>query len=368
VKEMRTTRARAGRVALALFAATAAITATGLVSATAQAAPHSFYGLVPNSDLGEADYRLMEKANVGSARVSLFWHVIEARRDQFDWSATDAVIGRLAAANIQSLPSLFGTPEWLAKDPAKPPVGSKRQSAEWSEFIEEAARRYGSGGTYWSSVYPTQHPGESPLPIAAWQVWNEVNGPKHFHPRPSVGKYAKLLKITRKAIEQGDPSAEIVTSGLVSEPTGKGGIEGWDYLTKLLKNKGANRSLDHAALHPYAANARQIFTDLKRMRRALKKGGKRNAQTWVTEVGWSSDPKVGGKLAKSPNKQARLLKQTYKRLASKRKSWKIGGVYWYTWRDDPKARRVCDWCPTAGLVKRNLKPKPAFREFRKVGR
>jgi hypothetical protein len=362
-----TIHARAGRSAWGLFALVAVTAATGLLSGTAHAAPRSFYGLIPNGDLRAADYRLMNKANVGTARLPLVWETTEPGNDQFNWSTTDELIGGLAAANIRTLPVLFGTPKWLANNSAKPPLGSKRREAEWSDFVGEAVARYGSGGTYWSSVYPTQHPGESPLPITAWQVWNEVNGPKHFHPRPSVGKYAKLLKITRKAIEQRDPLAKIVTSGLVSEPTGKGGIEGWDYLTKLLKNKAAKRSLDHAALHPYAANARQIFADVKRMRRALKKGGKKRAQTWVTEVGWSSDPKVKGKLAKSPMKQATLLKQTYTRLARKRKSWKIGGVYWYTWRDF-KRPRVCDWCPTAGLVNRNLKPKPSFREYRTVAR
>ncbi|HZA58316.1 MAG TPA: beta-galactosidase [Solirubrobacterales bacterium] len=367
MKKVPTIHARAGRSAWGLFALVAVTAATGLLSATAQAAPHTFYGLVPNSDLRAADYRLMQKANVGSARVSLFWHVIEARKNQFDWGATDAVIGALAASNIQALPSLFGTPKWLAKDPTKPPVGSKRQRAEWSEFIGEAVRRYGNGGTYWSSVYPTQHPGETPLPIAAWQVWNEVNGPKHFHPRPDVGKYAQLLKITSEAIKRGDRSAEIVTSGLVSKPTGKGGIEGWNYLTKLLKEKGAKRSLDHAALHPYAVDERRLFKDVKKMRRALKKGGKKKGQTWITEVGWSSDRKGKGKLAKSPTEQATLLKKTYTQLARKRTSWKVGGVYWYTWRDS-RGPRVCDWCPTAGLVKRNLKPKPAFNQYRKLAR
>jgi GH35 family endo-1,4-beta-xylanase len=356
------------RQVLALFAAAAAITATGLVSATAQAAPRSFYGLIPSGDLRAADYRLMNKANVGTARLPAVWEVIEASNDQFNWSYIDELIGGLAAANIRTLPVLFGTPKWLANNSAKPPLGSKRREAEWSQFVGEAVARYGSGGTYWSSVYPSQHPGGTPLPIQAWQVWNEVNGPKHFRPRPNAGKYAELLRITKNAIEQRDPLAKIVTSGLVSKPTGKGGIEGWSYLKKLLKRKGAKRSFDHTALHPYAANARQIFKDVKKIRRALKKGGKKGAQTWVTEVGWSSDPKVKGKLAKSPKQQARLLKQTYTQLARKRKSWKIGGVYWYTWRDNPKARRVCDWCPTAGLVKKNLRPKPAFRQYRKVAR
>ena len=359
--------ARAGRIRRAVVALLAVAAVAAVVPGSASAVPRSFYGLVPNTDLGADDYQLIRQAGVGASRVSVFWQVIEQRNDEFDWTATDQQIGELAASNIRALPDLFGTPAWLASNPATPPVGSDRQQAEWSEFIGRAVRRYGPGGTYWTEVYPTQQPGAGPLPIETWQVWNEVNGPKHFHPKPDVGKYAKLLQITNNAIKGQDSSADILTAGLVSKPTGKGGQPAWTYLKKLLKNKQGKRSFDHVALHPYAANDRQIVKDVKRLRKALKKGGKKKAQTWITEVGWSSVPSgASPKLSKTPQGQAKLVTKTYKGLQKKSKKWKIGGVYWYTWRDFGGG--ICDWCPDAGLVKSNLEPKPAYRAYRGVAR
>ena len=360
------TRRRATASA-ALVAVIAVAAAAALAPSSAQAAPKTFFGVVPNADLGNADYELMRRANVGSARISLFWHAIEVRDDQFVWSGTDRLIGAFAARGIRTLPQLFGSPPWVAGKLTKPPVDSARQQSEWMQFLGAVVSRYGPGGTYWRNAYPRQYPGRAPEPIKAWQVWNEQNGPKHFHPKPKVGKYASLLRISKRAIKSRDPRASIVTGGMASKPTGKGGINAWKYVRKLLKVKGARKTFDHVALHPYAGSFRQIANHVPKIRRALKRGGKKKAQTWITEVGWSSRNKGRSKLAKTRKQQANLLRTTYSKLKRKRRSWRIGGVYWYTWRDF-KGRGVCRWCSNAGLVKRGLKPKPAYKKYRRVAR
>jgi polysaccharide biosynthesis protein PslG len=362
-----TIRTRAGWFTAVLLALAAIAATMGLFSATAEAkkAPRTFYGVVPNFDLTAADYQLMRQAHVGIARIGLFWHAIERDEDQLDWSVPDAQIGAFAASGIQTLPDLFGTPRWVAGNDTTPPVNSPKQQAEWSEFVAEAVRRYGPGGTYWSTDFRTQFPGATPLPIGTWQVWNEVNGPKHFFPKPNVGKYATLLQITHNAIAAQDPNADVLTAGLVSKPTGTGGMPAWKYLKKLLKNKAGKRSFDHVGLHPYAPNDKVIAKDVKKLRKALKKGHKKQAQTWITEVGWSSDPNGGSpKLSTTPKGQAKRLKKTYTRLKKKRKAWKIGGIYWYTLRDGTAG--VCDWCPTAGLVTQSRAPKPAYGQYKRV--
>jgi hypothetical protein len=338
-----------------------------LSSGTAAAAPSSFFGLVPHEEPNSADYRLISRANVGAARVGVSWPATEPRDDRFDWRATDRLIGGFAARGIKALPLVNGNPAWLPGTWTKPPLSSARQRREWGEFVAAAARRYGAGGTYWQAAYRLQFPGAPPPPrIDTWQVWNEQNGSKHFHPRPSVRKYAKLLGITAQAIKSADPRAKIVTGGMASKPTGKGGINAWTFVRELMRRRSARRSVDHVALHPYARNVRQIGSHMKRMRRALKKGGKRKAQVWITELGWSSSRRGGGKLAKTPKLQAKLLERSYKLLKRKRRRWTVGGVYWYTWRDFRSG--ICDWCPRAGLVTRGGKPKPAYRKYRRVAR
>jgi hypothetical protein len=333
------------------------------VPSLAQSAPRSFFGLVPTA-LQADDYRLIQQANVGTARLPIVWDAIEGKKGHFGWY-TDRLIGGFASRGIAVLPVLFGTPSWLANDPEIPPVGSARRKRGWKRFVGQAVRRYGQGGTYWSTAYQRQFPGARPNPITTWQIWNEPNGPKHFRPRPNVKKYATLLGIASRAVEAENPGGQILTGGLASKPTGPGGITAWKYVKKLTQKKSARNSFDHVALHPYARDAREIVSHVKKMRRALKKGHKKSAQLWVTEVGWSSVPNgASPKLSTTPRGQAQRLTKTYTRLLKKRGPWKIGGVYWYTWRDFGGG--VCDWCPDAGLVTRNLRPKPAFNAYTQI--
>jgi polysaccharide biosynthesis protein PslG len=335
------------------------------VPSLTQSAPRGFFGLVP-TDLQADDYQLIQRANVGTARLPIVWDTIESAEGQFDWAPTDRQIGGFASRGIDVLPVLFGTPSWLASDPEIPPVGSDRLQGAWERFVGQAVRRYGEGGIYWRDVYPAQFPGAQPNPITTWQIWNEQNGPKHFQPAPDVTKYATLLGIANRAVEAENPDGQILTGGLASQPTGSGGIDAWKYVKKLTKKKlSARNSFDHVALHPYARDDREIVSHVKKMRKALKKGRKKNAQLWITEVGWSSVPNgASPKLSTTPEGQAERLTKTYSRLLKKRGPWKIGGVYWYTWRDFGGG--VCEWCPDAGLVTSNLQPKPAFNAYTQI--
>lgn len=330
-----------------------------------KAAPPSFFGIVPDDELEAADYELMRQANVGAARVTLFWRVIEHHRGEYDWTGPDRLIGEFASRGITVLPNLYGIPGWLSNEPTSPPVETAQQQVEWERFVREAVTRYGPGGAFWRTVYPLRFPGAQPQPPVSWQVWNEENGPKHFWPRPDVSKYATLAGIAKRAITAVDPGGQVVTGGLASKPTGDGGLTAWKFVKKLTKTRVGRESFDHVGLHPYARNDREIAKHVKKIRRALKKGHKKKAQLWITEVGWSSVPDgASPKLSKSPTGQRKLLKKTYALLERKRRPWRIGGVYWYTWRDFNGG--ICDWCPNSGLVTQSMQPKPAYSAFRKV--
>ena len=152
----------------------------------------------------------MREANVGTARVRIFWNAIEStpRISAPDWALTDQRVGGFASRGIAVLPVLFATPAWLANDVAIPPVAPIGRSAHGSDSSAEAVERYGQGGTYWTDEYPVQFPGAQPKPITTWQVWNEQNGPKHFLPRPNVKKYATLLGIANRAVAGRGPQRQ----------------------------------------------------------------------------------------------------------------------------------------------------------------
>ena len=81
-------------------------------------------------------------------------------------------------------------------------------------------------------------------------------------------------------------SAKVVLAGL----TGFAKPRGWTFLDKLYRVRGIKRSFDVAALHPYAATIGQFGTEIKRIRRVMKRRHDGHTALWLTEVGWGSDP------------------------------------------------------------------------------
>ena len=121
--------------------------------------------------------------------------------------------------------------------------------------------RYEPGGDFWApgGAYQVEHPGASPKPITAWQIWNEPNLPKYFVRKRSTRKYAKLVKISNTAISGADPQAKVVLAGL----TGFARPTGWTFLDRLYDVRGIKKHFDAAALHPYAATIGQFGSELQ---------------------------------------------------------------------------------------------------------
>jgi len=353
---------RARSLALATVVALTSLGALALAGpATARKAPREFLGLVPQNSVTSEDAERMGRGNVGIVRFPLKWEAVEPTDDEFDFTAFDKLIGDLAAEGIRPLPTVSGVPAYVDSDPLALPVDNASQKSQWQEFLRAVAARYGVGGTYWATVFPTQHPGAQPLPVKTVQIWNEQNGPKHAHdPNPKL--YAELVKISHDAISSEDPSAEVLLGGMFGTPRGGGGIKAWKFLKRLYGSAGVKQSFDGVALHPYSPDLNGIKKQIKKMRKALKQKKDKGTKLWLTEVGWGSKKK--GRLGVGKKKQAKLLKQSFKLLLKKRGKWKIGGALWYTWRDLSKAQAPCDWCASAGLFNTSgSKAKPAWRQY-----
>jgi alpha-L-arabinofuranosidase len=353
-------RSRTSLLAAAVAAVTfVALTAAG--PAAARKGPPEFFGLVPQDALTNQDFDRMGRAEVGQVRFVLNWTAVEQSDDQFDFAATDQLVGNLAAQGIRPFANVFGVPAFVSAGapPAPLPVDSAKDRQEWQEFLSEAVGRYGPGGTYWTTVFPTQHPGEQPMPVETWQLWNEQNGEKHVQD-PNPAKYAELLKISNPAIVAEDPNAEIVLGGMVDSASNRGErIKASKFLKRMYQTAGVANSFDAVSIHPYSPDIKGLEKQFVKVRKVLKKND-RSAGVWVTEIGWGSSKK--GKLGVGKKEQAKLLKQSFKLLLKKRGKWNVGGVLWYTWRDGGDA--PCDWCRTAGLFKANgTKAKPAWKKF-----
>jgi hypothetical protein len=341
--------------------------------------PRNFYGIVPNTTLTSGDYAGMGNARVGSLRVLVLWPLLQGGYGQpFDWSSIDAIVAGAAQQHIKVLPVLTGTPGFVAGGTCERICSihillqTSQQKAGWKAFVSEAVKRYGRHGTFWQSSIGQALPYE---PITRWQIWNEQNNPNEQN---SPKLYARLLKLTNSAVSAIDPKAQIITGGMFGAPPS--GPTAWGYLNKLYRH-GVGKFLDGVALHPYAPTISGIKLQIEKIRKVLKKRHHGGVKTFVTEIGWGSSkrrfPGTGSRGAAfnvGPRKQKRNLNESFKLLTSHRKTWKIGGVYWFTWRDpvdlhDPNPPAgYCAFCYSSGLTEFNGTPKPALRAYKKFTR
>jgi GH35 family endo-1,4-beta-xylanase len=337
--------------------------------AVAKKAPRDFFGVDPQAPLTADDYDRMGKAKVGTLRFEIFWASANPADGVFNWNAVDAVVKQAAENDLRLLPFVYSTPQWVAEldgrncDPAEclafAPQGPEALAA-LKQFLKAAAERYGPGGTFW-----TLNPLLPDNPIREWQMFNEQNSPSFYKPKPNVKKYAKLLEAADEALAEVDPSAEVILGGMFGTPLGgrKPGIASWEYLEKLYDVKGAKKHFDGVAPHPYANSMSKVKAQVELMRDAMKKGGDRKAELWVTEVGWASGgPKHP--LNKGKRGQAAKLKELFDFFLKKRRSWNVQTVDWYSWRDNEDTNAgLCAWCPFSGLLKENMKAKPSLKAF-----
>jgi len=315
------------------------------------AAPRSFYGVIPATDPDSSEIARMGAGKVGTLRINFVWGAVQPSPNAaLDWSHYDAIIGPAAQQGIRVLPTVYSSPTWVAKPPNHPPTGRFR--GPFRAFVRAAAARYGANGTFWS-----QHPGIPKLPIADWQLWNEVNSPSFWFRKPNAKKYVSLLRVFSRGIKSGDPSARIVLAGLFRTPQIRNGIPLDRYLPAVYR-AGGKRFFDSVAVHPYATTPKAALGAVREARKIMGQFKDRRASLWITEIGWAT----GGNptpLTVSPQRQATYLRQTYRRLAAQRRRLHIAGVVWYSWRDLPGAI----WFEHTGLFTESFDPKPSWNAF-----
>jgi polysaccharide biosynthesis protein PslG len=326
-------------------------------AAPAAAAPHELFGLSKGQPLDGQDFGKMKSTGVRTFRFALNWSFVQPHPGGKNFAAVDKLVGNLAARGIRPVPFIYATPHWVAKKPNQPPVGSSKKVQAWRHFLTLVVNRYKPGGTYW-----TTHPGVKPKPITAWQIWNEPTLPKFFTRHNTARKYGQLVKISDKAIRAASHKAKIVLAGL----TGYAKPRAWTFLDKLYHVNGIKRHFDATALHPYAATIGQFKGELRRFRKVMKKHHDKHAALWLTEVGWGSTHRSRRwPLNKGLRGQKQMLQKSFSLVLHKRTAWHIQRVFWFDWRDPAKGSgHYCSFCASAGLLKHNHKPKPAYQAFR----
>jgi len=355
-------------IAAIVLAAALTLLVSGISSgASSSRVPRGFFGIVPQTVLGQRDVEYMKAGGIESVRVPISWAEVQAHpRGPLNWSTVDQAIEVAARGGLEVLPFICGTPRWLA-NPKTLPVDNGRERAAWTAFLQAAVKRYGPGGEFWA-----EHAQEGvnyepaiprPLPVRAWQIWNEANFFYFAYP-VSPTKYAKLVKLSSKAIKQVQPGAKIVLTGLFGEPTAKGarGMPAATFLERFYKSPGIKSSFDGIALHPYAVDAETLEEMVEAMHEVTVENHDRPG-LYITEMGWGSQNDFQQvAFEQGVQGQVRQLRASYRFLIANRSRLNLKQVYWFSWKD---ATGYCNFCDSVGLFRASpkLKPKPAWRTF-----
>jgi polysaccharide biosynthesis protein PslG len=338
--------------------ASAAVLAA-LVSASPAAArsavPQEFFGIVPQAAPTSGDFARMEGV-VGTLRTPVEWGELEPRPGSYDFGSLDATIGQAADAGIRVLPFVYGTPAWLSRDPARPPLESGRARRAWTGMLQTLVRRYGPDGSFWQGR-------AAQMPIRRWQIWNEPNYLLFWHPRPQPARYAQLLRISARTIRHADPGATILAAGVAPV---EAGITPWAFLRRLYEVPGARRDFDVVALHPYAPYVAWVKTQIRFVREVMVEAGDGSTPLQLTELGVASDASFRNPFDKGRAGQAAYLRKALQLALRNRARWHLTGVDWFTWQDARAADPHCVFCQYGGLFDAGGAPKPAWSAFRRV--
>jgi hypothetical protein len=336
-----------------------------LVPAGAQALPRGFFGIAPQTPLGDADFARMRSGGVETIRLSVPWAGIQrSPRSEYDWGGLDAAMTDAARNRIGILPVLGTSPGWATGNWRRMPVDGGRARRGWAEFVQAAVERYGPGGEFWAEHGPGSAQPLPAMPIRAWQVWNEENF-FYFVKPVSPGRFARLLAITRPAIRRADPGAEIVLGGLFGAPKQRmpRALDAVDFLDQLYRRGGVKANFDAVALHPYAADVTELRRQVEAVRQTMARHGDRRSGLYISEMGWGSayNPRTVA-FEVGLQGQARELRAAYRYLIANHGRLKLKQVDWFSWKDLPGA---CNFCDSSGLFRAGAKfrPKPAWRAF-----
>ncbi len=332
----------------------AALTAGTVFAAPASAGSGQF-GLVTQGRLSPSDLAQMSAVGAGALRLTVTWASVEPHPGEYDLGYIDSVVGAAAEHGIAVLPTVYGSPAWLTGSADRPPIYHPTERRVWSDFLRTLVERYGPRGELWEEVNGYE-------PIRSWQIWNEPNIRPFWDPQPSARGYARLLRVSSRAIADVDPDAEIVLAGL--SPAGNR-YSATKFLRDLYRLGRVKPYFERVALHPYAADVNGVADQVKRARRVMRRYGNDRAELDLTELGWASagDPRIP--LVKDEAGQAQMLERAFDLLARKRERWKIGRVYWFAWRDLEAEQDTCGFCRYSGLLTAEGRQKPAWSAFRR---
>ncbi len=215
----------------------------------------------------------IKRSGLGWIRQTFPWAQIEPEPGRFDWEKWDRIISETHDLNLIAV--LDTAPAWAASASLYPPTST----LQFADFARSFAQRYGDRIDY-------------------YQIWDEPNLGDRWRGEVNPIAYAELLRQSRDAIKQVDPTATIILAGLApTVETSQANMADWLFLRRLYE-AGARDLFDVVAGKPYgfdtAPNDQRIdpnilnFQHLVLLREEMEQHGDAGKAVWAIQFGWNT--------------------------------------------------------------------------------
>lgn len=305
----------------------------------------------------EATYRSLIDGGITMTREDFLWEFIEPSNGTFSWSRTDRVMRAASRTGMDVLAILAYSASWSSSQSTTRALPAS--DAEYAEYAAAVTRRYGLGGTFWSS-----NPDLEPQPVRAVEIWNEPSGYWFANPEPDPARYASMALAASEAIHEVDPAMKVLIDATLLQVRRDGRLLSWiDEVLRaepaLIPHIGAYSS------HPYpypqtrgpyaeASDARWDFRQVELVRQVTTARGAARP-IWITEIGWSTATDASGTVSEAT--QAQYVVQAIERGLGEFGDF-VERVYLYSFDRDSSDQT--DREGFFGLRHRDGTPKPSW--------
>ncbi len=311
-------------------------------------------GVSPREAARELD--VAKRAGAGVVRIDIGWSSLELtgkRRISPSYSRRlDAFLENARRRRIKVIGTLMETPCWASKAPSRLRLGCR--GAWWrrgvARYPPRSSRDYGD-----AAVYVARRWGDR---MHALEIWNEPNMQAFLRtPDPAI-EYARLVRSSYARVKRVKPRLTVLAGSMLRSDG--------EFLTELYERGRIRGHYDAISYHPYTSDpesaesefgaAFSLIGGTQWLHDIMLAHGDEEGILWATEAGASTC--ATHEQCVSERVQAQRI-ASYLRVA--RRFPYVRAMVIYNLRD--KGTDRSDIEQGYGLVRRDLRPKPAYRAF-----